>query len=299
MSHKGAIISATDGLSSDIRYRSAWVGAWRRFRQNKGAVLGLAYAILILVVAVFVPVLAPYPYDKVNYDHSMEAPTWAYPFGTDELGRDLLSRVMYGARPMLMVGVFTQIVGLAIGVPLGIASGYVGGIFDWMVMRLIEFFSALPSYLIVLYLVMILEPSTKNLILALSVSSWVRSCRLVRGLTLSVREHDYVEAATALGLRPHRILIFHVLPQAASLLMWGFAAGIPGAALAEAGLSYLGLGIRPPNPSWGQMLTTGQAYMAFRPNMLLIPALLIMISILSFQMLADGLREAMDVNVNV
>ena len=150
-----------------------------------------------------------------------------------------------------------------------------------------------------MFLVMVLKPNLQNLIFALSVSSWVGSARLVRGLTLSVRELDFVEATKALGLPSYRILIFHILPQAGPLLVWGFAAGIPGAALAEAGLSYLGLGVRPPSPSWGQMLSSGQAYMMFQPSMFVVPSVLIMLSILAFQLLADGLMEAMDVNVNV
>ncbi len=295
-----AAITATPEIAQpQIRYRGFWAGAWRRFRRNRGAVLGLIYATIIIIVAVFAPLLAPYPFDKVNYAESMLKPSWQHLLGTDELGRDLLSRIMYGARPLLLVGVFTQLIGLMIGVPIGIVAGYAGGAFDWVVTRLVEFFSALPNYLIVLYLVMILKPNLTNLIIALSVSSWVHSCRLVRGITLTVRSHDYIEAARALGLPWYRILAFHILPQAASLLMWGFAAGIPSAALAEAGLSYLGLGVRPPDPSWGQMLSAGQAYMAWQPNMILVPGIMIIISILSFQMLADGIREAMDVNVNV
>lgn len=291
-------MTSTPDQSSD-GMRSAWLGAWRRFRRNRAALLGLGYVIVLLIVAVFAPLLAPYDYRAVNYDLSMQKPSWQHPLGTDELGRDILSRIMYGARPLLLVGVFTQIIGLAIGLPLGALAGYLGGAFDWAVCRLIEFFSSLPSYLIVMFLVMVMKPNLQNLIIALSISSWVGSARLVRGLTLSVREQDYIEAAQALGLPRSRILAFHITPQAAPLLVWGFAAGIPGAALAEAGLSYLGLGVRPPSPSWGQMLSSGQAYMMFQPSMFVVPGVLIILSILAFQLLADGLREAMDVNVNV
>jgi ABC-type dipeptide/oligopeptide/nickel transport system permease subunit len=160
-------------------------------------------------------------------------------------------------------------------------------------------FSALPWYLLVLYLVMVLSPSVTNLILALSITRWVGSCRLVRGLTLSARELDYVEAAQALGIPMRRILFRHVLPQTAPLLLWSFASGIPGSVFAEAGLSYLGIGIRPPHPSWGQMLGTAGRWWMYYWHIFLFPSGMIMISVLAFQGLADGLRQAIDVNVNV
>ena len=282
-----------------VRYAGFWTGAWRRFRRNALAMYGLVFVIVILIVGVFAPVLAPYPYDKNDLDHSLEPPSRAHPMGTDELGRDMLSRIMYGARPMLLVGILTQVAALMIGVPLGIIAGYAGGVFDWVVTRLIDFFSALPWYLVVLYLVMLLRPSLENLILALTITSWVGSCRIVRGLTLSVREQDYVEAARALGIPTNRILANHILPQAAPLLLWGFAVGIPTSVFAEAGLSFLGMGVRPPEPSWGRMLGEAGQWWIYRPHMFLFPGMMIVLSVLAFQGLADGLRSAIDVNVNV
>ena len=282
-----------------VRYAGFWTGAWRRFRRNVLAMYGLVFVVFIVIVGVFAPVLAPYPYDKNDLDHSLEPPSRAHPMGTDELGRDMLSRIMYGARPMLLVGILTQVAALIIGVPLGIIAGYAGGIFDWVVTRLIDFFSALPWYLVVLYLVMLLRPSLENLILALTITSWVGSCRIVRGLTLSVREQDYVEAARALGIPRRRILASHILPQAAPLLLWGFAVGIPTSVFAEAGLSFLGMGVRPPEPSWGRMLGEAGQWWIYRPHMFLFPGMMIVLSVLAFQGLADGLRSAIDVNVNI
>ena len=200
---------------------------------------------------------------------------------------------------MLMVRVLPSLIGMAIGVPLGILAGYLGGAFDWFVQRLVDLFSSLPNYLLVLFLVMVLQPTVMNLVLALSVTSWVGSCRLVRGLTLSAREFDFVEAARALGIPTRRILTKHILPQAAPLLLWSFASSIPGSVFAEAGLSYLGIGIRPPTPSWGQMLGGGGAYWLYYWHVALFPSLCIVVSVLAFQGLADGLRQAIDVNVNV
>jgi len=282
-----------------VRHAGFWAGAWRRYRRNLLAMYGLVFVVFILIVGIFAPWLAPYSYNKVNLDHALEPPSAAYPLGTDQLGRDMLSRIMYAARPMLLVGFVTQIFAQLIGVPMGIIAGYAGGALDWIVTRLIDFFSALPWYLVVLYLVMVLRPSLENLILALTITSWVGPCRVVRGLTLSVREQDYVDAAQALGIPTRLILKNHIFPQAAPLLLWSFAVGIPTSVFAEAGLSFLGMGVRPPNPSWGMMLGEAGQWWIYRPHMFVFPGLMITLSVLAFQGLADGLRTAIDVNVNI
>jgi oligopeptide transport system permease protein len=287
--------------SSQPAVRSAgfMTGAWRRFRRNRLALFGLVYVIILLMTGVFAPWIAPYPYDKIDPNSALIGPTWQHPMGVDMLGRDMLSRIIYGARPMLLVGVLTQLIGLIFGVPLGIISGYMGGFVDWIISRLIDLFSALPWYLIVLYMVMVLSPSLQNLIIALSITSWVASCRIVRGMSMSLREQEYIEAAIALGIPSWRVQTHHIFPQAAPLLIWSFAAGIPTAVFAEAGLSFIGMGVRPPNPSWGQMLGQAGQYWQYFPHIFVFPALMITLSVLAFQGLADGLREAMDVNVNV
>lgn len=280
-------------------YAGFWSGAWRRYKRNLLAVYGLVFVSLIVVVAVLTPQIAPYPYDEILPERSLETPSWQFLFGTDELGRDVLSRIMYGARPMLIVGIFTQVAALMIGVPLGLIAGYHGGVFDWIIQRLIDFFASLPWYLVVLYLVMMLRPSMENLILALVINSWVGPCRVVRGLAFSIREEEYIEATRALGLPTWRIIVKHILPQAAPLFLWIFAAGIPQAVFAEAGLSFLGMGIRPPEPSWGRMLGEAGQWWIYRPHMFVFPGLMISLSVLAFQGVADGLRSALDVNVNV
>jgi ABC-type dipeptide/oligopeptide/nickel transport system permease subunit len=254
---------------------------------------------LIVIVAVFAPFLAPYDPLDVDIQNTLSGPTLIHLMGTDSVGRDLLSRIMFATRPMLLVGIITQVISMLIGVPLGIVAGYAGGIFNFIVQRLVDFFSALPWYLLVLFLIMILTPSLTNLIIALSITSWVGPCRVSRGLTLSVREMDYAEAARALGVPTWRILINHILPQTAPLLLWSFATGIPTLVFAEAGMSFLGLGVRPPDPSLGQMLGTAGQFWQFYPHMFLFPSLIIILSILAFQGLADGLRTAIDVNVNI
>lgn len=295
-----AITPNAMGSGNDqIKYAGFWKGAWRRFRRNFLAMYGLFFVIFIVTIAIFAPVVTGYAYDKIDLDHALETSSADHWLGTDQLGRDMMSRIVFAARPMLLVGILTQVAAMLIGVPLGIVAGYAGGIFDWVVTRLIDFFSALPWYLVVLYLIMLLRPSLENLIIALTITSWVFPCRIVRGLTLSVREQDYVEAARALGIPTHRVLFYHVLPQALPLLLWGFAVGIPTSVFAEAGLSFIGMGIRPPDPSWGQMLGESGQWWIYRPHMFLYPGLMIALSVLAFQGLADGLRSAIDVNVNI
>jgi ABC-type dipeptide/oligopeptide/nickel transport system permease subunit len=282
-----------------VRYAGFWAGAWRRFRRNFLGMYGIIFVSLIVIVAVFAPFLAPYDPLDVDIQNTLSGPTLIHLMGTDSVGRDLLSRIMFATRPMLLVGIITQVISMLIGVPLGIVAGYAGGIFNFIVQRLVDFFSALPWYLLVLFLIMILTPSLTNLIIALSITSWVGPCRVSRGLTLSVREMDYAEAARALGVPTWRILINHILPQTAPLLLWSFATGIPTLVFAEAGMSFLGLGVRPPDPSLGQMLGTAGQFWQFYPHMFLFPSLIIILSILAFQGLADGLRTAIDVNVNI
>jgi ABC-type dipeptide/oligopeptide/nickel transport system permease subunit len=254
------------------------------------------FVTLITLAAIFAPVLAPYPYDRINPSNALQSPSRVHIMGTDTLGRDMFSRIMYGSRPMLIVGLVTQIVGVVVGVFLGIVGGYVGGFVDWLVTRLIDLFSALPWYLIVLYMVMVLSPSLRNLVIALSITSWVGSGRLMRGLTFTIREQDYVLAARTLGIPPVSILRRHVFPQATPLLVWSFAAGIPVAVFAEAGLSFLGLGVRPPVPSWGNMLAEAGHYWQYFPHMFIFPSVMITLSVLAFQGLANGLREMLSVN---
>ena len=290
-----ATVLPTTTVATEVKAPAVLLGVWRRFRRNKLALFGLLFVVTIIAVAVLAPVLTRYTYDGIKPADALQAPSRAHLMGTDTLGRDMLTRILYGARPMLIVGVTTQVVGVLLGVILGALGGYAGGLVDWFITRLIDLFSALPWYLIVLYMVMVLSPSLRNLIIALSITSWVGSCRLVRGLTFSIREQDYILAARALGFPPSRILLRHVIPQAVPLLVWSFAAGIPVAVFAEAGLSLLGMGVRPPQPSWGNMLGEAGQYWQYFPHMFVFPSAMITLSVLAFQGLANGLREALSV----
>lgn len=285
-------------IQAPVKQRSEWAQAWRRYSRNRLALFGLGWVILVLVAAIFAPYLTPWQYDAIDPSNALAPPSAEHLMGTDQLGRDMLTRIIYATRPMLLVGLVTNIVGVLVGVPLGVFAAYRGGAADWIITRLIDMFSALPWYLIVLYMVMVLSPSLQNLIIALTITSWVGTARLVRGMTFSIRERDFVEAARALGVPTQRILFHHILPQTAPLVVWSFAAGVPVAVLAEAGLSFIGMGIRPPQPSWGRMLGEAFQYLAYWPHMFIFPAAMISLTILAFQGMADGLREAMDVNTN-
>ncbi len=204
-------------IGEQALYSGFWAGAWRRFRRNKLALFGIVYVTLIIFVALAAPLITRYTPDSIDVKAMLVAPNATHWFGTDYLGRDMFTRIVYGARPMLIIGVFSQILGVFFGTILGLLGGYAGGFVDWWVSRLVDLFSALPWYLIVLYLVVALSPSMENIIIALTITSWVGSCRIVRGLSLSIRELDYVTAARALGIPNWRIVLFHVFPQAAPL----------------------------------------------------------------------------------
>lgn len=274
-------------------------GAWRRYRCNGLALFGALFVFMLTVVAALAPQLAPYPYDAIDPDAALQGPSARHPIGTDVLGRDLLSRLIFGARPMLLVGLLTQTAGVLIGVPLGLIAGYAGGWLDWLITSLIDMFSALPWILVVLYLMLVFSPGLPNLILALTLTSWVLPCRLVRATTLTTRAQSYVLAARALGIPSLRVVTHHVLPQSAPLALWAFAVGIPGAVFAEAGLSFIGMGVRPPQPSWGQMLVEAGTYWQYAPHLFLFPSLMITLTVVAFQGIADGLRAALAVNVHV
>jgi oligopeptide transport system permease protein len=206
----------------------------------------------------------------------------------------MLARVAYGSRTSLIVGLLTQMVALTIGVPVGAFAGWRGGLADWLVTRSIDIFSALPWYLIAIYLISVIEPGMRNIIIALGIASWVGPCRLVRGQFLTLRQREFVLSATAIGASSFRIIGRHVLPNAMTPIIISVAMGIPAAVFGEAGLSFLGLGISPPNPSLGQMVQEGMSYFMVYWHMVLFPAGMIAIIVLGFTLMGDGLRDALD-----
>ncbi|MDQ3692618.1 MAG: ABC transporter permease [Chloroflexota bacterium] len=265
----------------------------RRFLPRKTAILGAALVLFVVAGAVFAPILAPYPPNQ-TVARPTQPPSREHPLGTDEVGRDLLSRTIYGARASLMVGVGAQLLSATIGVLLGTISGYYGGRKDMVLMRIVDTFMAFPFILLAILFVAALGPNTQNVILAIGLTAWTTTCRIVRGQTLSLREEAYIEAARSIGASNWRILGVHVLPNVVPITVIMFTLGIGSAILAESSLSFLGLGIQPPTASWGKTLAFGQVVIFTAPYLSIVPTFAILITVLGFNLFGDGLRDALD-----
>jgi ABC-type dipeptide/oligopeptide/nickel transport system permease subunit len=274
--------------------RTLWGDAWRRFVRNRLAIIGLILVIGILILGLGAPLIAPAGYNDQVLAEAFHFPSAAHPLGTDYLGRDMLARIAYGTRTSLIVVLFVQLLSLVIGVPLGAVAGLRGGKIDWLITRIIDIFSALPWYLLAIYLISVIQPGLGNIIIALALSSWVMPCRLVRAQFLAMRERDFVTAAMALGAGQEHIVRRHLLPNALTPVVIAVALGIPAVIFGEAGLSFLGLGITPPEPSLGQMVQEGLAHIMFYGYMVLVPAAMIAVIVLGFTLMGDGLRDALD-----
>jgi oligopeptide transport system permease protein len=273
---------------------SLWSDAWRRLRRNRLALIGVVYLSFLVLVALVALVHTPYRYSEVDVGLPYSGPSSQHWLGVDELGRDTLSRLMIGAQISLIVGVGTQIVVLAVGVPIGLAAGYFRGWFDQIVTFVINLFYGIPDLLVALILVFLLGPSLTNIIIAIAVTRWMDMARLVRGQTLSLREREFIEAARAAGARPIKILFGHILPNALGPIIVQATFGVPAAILFEAFLSFLGLGVPPPTPSWGSMAAEGIVTMRISPAMVVAPSIALSLTLMAFNFLGDGLRDALD-----
>ncbi len=271
-----------------------WRRAGRRLLKRKAAMVGLAVVLFFIVLAVFAPWLAPYDPVATSWSAVRKAPSAAHWFGTDELGRDVLSRVIWGTRASLMAGVVSVGITLLIGVPIGLAAGFLGGWVDALISRITDAFLACPFLILAIALAAFMGPSLTNAMIAIGVSATPIFVRLTRGQVLSVKVEDYVEAARAVGNPPWRIALQHVLPNITAPLIVQSTLAIAAAVIAEASLSFLGLGQQPPAPSWGSMLNTAKNYMDNAPWMAIWPGLSIFGLVLAFNLLGDGLRDALD-----
>jgi len=268
---------------------------------NRLGIIGLGIITIFFLVALLAPVVAPYdprtqlPIDSRRPPAERLRPTSEHPLGLDDLGRDVLSRVMYGARVSMRVGVTVVFISALIGLLIGAISGYYGGWVDRFFSGfLFNVFMSFPSLLLAIAMVAFLGPSLNNLILALALIGWVGYARLVRGQVLKVREFDFVTAARAIGSSDARIIFRHILPNAIQPLIVQASLGMAGAVLAEASLSFLGLGVPPPTPSWGSMLNDARSYLNGAPHLLLFPGLAVMLTVMAFNFVGDGLREWLD-----
>jgi peptide/nickel transport system permease protein len=271
-----------------------WARAWRRLRRRKGAMVALFVVVFLIAIAVFAPLVAPYDPTLTSFTTVRKPPTWAHWFGTDEVGRDVLSRVIWGARASLSAGLVSVGIAVGAGVPLGLLAGYAGGWVDTILSRVVDAMLAIPFLILAITLSAFLGPSLSNAMIAIGVTATPVFIRLTRGQTLGAKVEDYVEAARAVG-NPHwRIAVRHLLPNIVPPLLVQASLAIAGAIIAEAALSFLGLGQQPPAPSWGSMLNSAQRFLAQAPWMAFWPGFAIFFAVLSFNLLGDGLRDALD-----
>jgi peptide/nickel transport system permease protein len=264
------------------------------------AILGIILLTILIALAIFAPWIAPFDPAAIHLHARLQSPSSAHWFGTDELGRDILSRVIYGTRISLFVATSVVSIALFFGVIFGSIAGFYGGWLDaFLNVLVMNTFMALPGILIAIALVAFLGPGMTNLILALSITGWVGYARLVRAQVLAVREREFVEAARAIGASNFRILTRHILPNIIQPVMVQAAIGMAGTILAEATLSFLGLGVPPPMPSWGVMLNDARAHLFDAPHMVIFPAIAIMLAVLSFNFIGDSLRDQLDPRTRV
>ncbi len=266
----------------------------KTFLTNFALTSGALITIALVVVALAAPLLAPQDPNWQETSRRLEGPSKEHLLGLDDLGRDVLSRVIYGARVSLRVGFSVVVLASSVGIFLGAVAGYFGGKVDTLIMRLSDMLLAFPGILLAIALVAVLGPSLNNVVLALSVIGWVGYARLVRGQILKVRQMEFVTAAEALGARSPRIIFRHLLPNVLSPVIVMATLGLAGAILAEAALSFLGLGVQPPTPSWGAMLTTGRQYLGLANHLAIYPGVAIMLAVMGLNFLGDGLIDALD-----
>jgi oligopeptide transport system permease protein len=287
----------------------------RRFARNRAALISAVFILLLALVAIFAPQVAPYPYEKVNFAAITVPPSPGYPLGTDELGRDILSRLIYGARISLFVSLVAQFVIILIGVPIGLISGFYGGWVDIVIQRVVDTLYAFPSLLFIIIIMTYIQGALGEtetpiaialanvndatggllgVLIALGLVFWLTISRIVRGEVLALREKEFITAARAIGATDIHIMLRHILPNILAPVLVAIAFGIPNVIMLEAGLSYLGLGTRPPVPSWGLMISEGVKTFRSFPHLLVSPGLALAITLLAFNYVGDGVRQALD-----
>ncbi|MGD8625249.1 MAG: ABC transporter permease [Anaerolineae bacterium] len=322
MDRQQALVKESEVLAGLTRPpESLWRDAWRRLLRNKAAVAGGIFVIVLFIAAIFAddafiawalgrdpePLLAPYGWKDVDFENTRSSPSFqrtaegGFPhlMGTDKYGRDVFSRIIFGARVSLAVGIFGSLVIMIFGLAYGAISGYLGGIPDTLMMRFVDIMYAFPTLLFIILLMVILGstsgfPAIRNMVLGIGLVSWMGMARLVRGQFLSLREKEFIEAAHMIGARDATIITRHLLPNSLGPIIVSVTLGIPGLIMTESTLSFIGLGVPPPFPSWGQMLNEGWRAIRSDPHLIFFPALMLSLTMLAFNFLGDGLRDALD-----
>lgn len=266
----------------------------KRLLSDKSTVIGLAILAILVLMAVFAPLVAPYSYKKINPAIAFQGPSWAHPFGTDELGRDVLSRIIYGARWSLSVGFLSMIVSAACGMFIGSIAGYCGGKVDNIIMRCMDVLQSFPQLLLAIVISAALGSGLDKCVIALGVSGIPVFARHMRASIMSIKGLEYVEAAVSIDCSDARIITRHIIPNALSPILVQASLSIAACILSAAALSFIGLGVQPPTPEWGAMLSAGRNYIRDYPHLVLFPGLFIMITVLSLNMVGDALRDALD-----
>lgn len=275
------------------RSNSLWAEAWRRLRKNRMAMTALAVMLLLILVALLAPWIAPYDYDANDLNNTFVFPCLAHPFGTDNLGRDILSRVIYGSRISLQVGLIAVSIAVLVGGALGAISAYYPKV-DNIIMRFMDIFMAIPSLLMAMAITAALGNGTRNLMIAVGLSSMPQYARIMRASVLTVKDQEFVEAAGSIGASSGHIIIRHILPNAFAPLLVQATLGVGNAIMSAATLSFLGMGITPPTPEWGSLLSTGRNFINEFWPMTIFPGLAIMLVVYALNILGDGLRDALD-----
>ena len=274
--------------------RSQWADVWMRLRRNKAAMIGLFIICLLFFFAAFAPWIAPYGFDEQDLSRALTKPNSQFWFGTDNFGRDIMSRLIYGSRISLQVGFIAVSISMISGGALGAIAGYFGGRLDNFIMRAMDILLAIPSILLAISIVSALGPGLKNVMIAVGISSIPSYARIVRASVITLKDQEFVEAAKAVGTSNFRIITKHIIPNSLAPIIVQGTLGVAGAILSAAGLSFIGLGIQPPAPEWGAMLSAGRQYIRDYPHISAFPGLAIMITIFALNLLGDGLRDALD-----
>jgi peptide/nickel transport system permease protein len=271
---------------------------WQRLKNRRMALGGGVVVLLLFIVSLLAPCLTPYDPDAIDAYNVLISPSFAHWFGTDELGRDVLTRVIYGARISLKVGFAAVGIAVLVGTAVGLVAGFYGRWIDNILMRFVDIMLCFPTFFLILAVIAMLEPSIWYIMIIIGLTGWMGVARLVRAEVLSIRERDYVMAARAIGASDLRIIVRHILPNAMSPVLVSATLGVAGAILTESALSFLGIGVQPPTPSWGNILTSGKDYIEFAWWLSLFPGLAILVTVLSYNLLGEGLRDALDPRIS-
>ncbi|HPD22485.1 MAG: ABC transporter permease [Desulfomonilia bacterium] len=270
------------------------MGFWSRFFRDKLAVAGLVIVLALFALSILTPVIAPYDPSAIDVDNILMPPSAQHLFGTDDLGRDVFTRMLYGAGISLKVGFVAVGIATIIGVLLGSIAGYYGGVIDLIIMRFVDIMLCFPSFFLILAVIAFLEPSIFNIMAVIGLTSWMGITRLVRAEFLSLKERDFVLAVKAMGAKSPRIIFLHILPNAMAPVLVAATLGVASAVLVESALSFLGIGVQPPTPSWGNILTLGQSTLGVAWWLSLFPGMAILITVLGYNLLGEGIRDAID-----